>query len=164
MKRVLLFLLIIVVVSTFSYRAGYRCAETAAEPKHDTVWMTKKIHVPSPAPIAERILDTRLLFVSVPILADSSGGTPDSTIIAFPVEQKEYADSNYHAWVSGYRPQLDSITLFQKTQIITTTVTQKAPRFGLGISAGIAAGYFLTPSGWQPGAGPAVSVGFYYRF
>lgn len=136
----------------------------AADIKKDTVWKTNKIHVPSPAPIAQRVLDTRVFFVAVPIPTDSVQTGADSCYTALPVEQKEYADSNYHAWISGYRPQLDSIVLFQKTQIITTMVTQKAPRFSFGVSAGLSAGYFITPTGWQPGIGPAISVGFSYRF
>lgn len=146
------------------YRIGEKKALSDADVKPDTVWRTRTIHVPSPEPIAQRVLDTRLFFVAVPVRQDSTEVQGDSCVVALPVEQKEYGDSTYHAWVSGYRPQLDSITLFHKTQIITTTVTQKAPRFGIGVNAGLAMGYFITPAGWQPGAGPAVSVGFYWRF
>lgn len=148
------------------YRIGEKKALSDADVKPDTVWRTKTIHVPSPEPIAQRVLDTRVFFVAVPVpaAADTATAGTDSCYVELPVEQKEYGDSTYHAWVSGFRPQLDSITLFHKTQIITTTVTQKAPRFGIGVTAGLACGYFITPAGWQPGAGPAVSVGFYWRF
>ncbi len=153
-----------------SHYAVYRYAErrtlASISEKTDTMWITHTVHVPSPAPIAQRVLDTRIFFVAVPAPAASDTATAgtDSCYVELPVEQKEYGDSTYHAWVSGFRPQLDSIVLFQKTQIITTTVTQKAPRFGFAVTAGLAAGYFITPAGWQVGAGPAVSVGFYWKF
>lgn len=35
--------------------------------------------------------------------------------VGLPIENKEYKDSNYIAWVSGYRPSLDSIKVFGKT-------------------------------------------------
>lgn len=166
MKCALLLLLVIAAAAFFGYRTGYRHATEAADIKKDTLWITRTVRIPSPAPIAQRVLDTRVFFVAVPApaAADTVVSGRDSCYVELPVEQKEYADSNYHAWVSGYRPQLDSLVLFQKTQIITTTVTQKAPRFGFAVTAGLAAGYFITPAGWQVGAGPAVVAGFYWRF
>ena len=58
-------------------------------------------------------------------------------------EQAVYVDSMYRAWVSGYRPRLDSIEIYPRT--ITNTVTndiyhtiavKDKRRFGLGIQAG----------------------------
>ena len=34
--------------------------------------------------------------------------------IYIPFIQKEYSTDNYHAWVSGYRPTLDSIVVYPK--------------------------------------------------
>lgn len=43
-----------------------------------------------------------------------------------PKTQRYYKDEYYEAWVSGYRPNLDSINLFRKTvtSTITNTVTK----------------------------------------
>lgn len=58
-------------------------------------------------------------------------------------EQAYYEDSLYCAWVSGYRPRLDSLQVFPRT--ITNTVTndiyhtikvKDKRRWGLGLQAG----------------------------
>lgn len=44
-----------------------------------------------------------------------------------PISQRYYKDSIYEAWVSGYKPSLDSINIFHKTinNTITNTVTKE---------------------------------------
>lgn len=69
-------------------------------------------------------------------------------------EQAYYEDSLYRAWVSGYRPRLDSLMVFPKTvyQTVTNdiyhTIVLKKKRWGLGLQAGY--GY---PSGIYAGVG-----------
>ena len=63
---------------------------------------------------------------------------PDSIEVPIPIEQKRYEDSLYTAWVSGFRPALDSIRLHQPEIIttITETIVKKAPRLSIGLSVG----------------------------
>ena len=69
-------------------------------------------------------------------------------------EQALYADSLYKAWVSGYRPKLDSIEVYPQTiyQTLTNdvyhTIVPKKKRWGLSLQAGY--GY---PSGIYIGIG-----------
>lgn len=69
-------------------------------------------------------------------------------------EQAYYEDSLYRAWVSGYRPRLDSLMVFPKTvyQTVTNeiyhTIVHKKKRWGLGLQIGY--GY---PCGWYTGIG-----------
>lgn len=65
----------------------------------------------------------------------------DSVVVALPEEQAVYSDSLYTAWVSGYRPKLDSIHLRipHTTTTITRTETAPAPRLVIGPTIG--AGY-----------------------
>lgn len=57
-------------------------------------------------------------------------------------EQAYYEDSLYRAWVSGYRPRLDSLMVFPRTvyQTVTNdifhTIKPKKKRLGLGLQAG----------------------------
>lgn len=57
-------------------------------------------------------------------------------------EQAYYEDSLYRAWVSGYRPRLDSLQIFPRTvyQTVTNdiyhTITPKKNRWGLGLQVG----------------------------
>ena len=62
----------------------------------------------------------------------------DSVIVTLPITQKEYSDSMYHAWVSGYQASLDSIAVFPKTTIITNTqsIVEKK-RWGVGVQVGV---------------------------
>ena len=69
-------------------------------------------------------------------------------------EQAYYEDSLYRAWVSGYRPRLDSLQIFPRTvyQTVTNdiyhTIVPKKKRWGLGLQVGY--GY---PSGIYAGVG-----------
>lgn len=82
---------------------------------------------------------------------------PDSADVVIPISQTEYADSTYHAWVSGYSVKLDSIYVFPRHDI--TTIIQPTPkpkRWNIGITAG----YGITPKGAQPyiGVGLTYSI------
>lgn len=74
-------------------------------------------------------------------------------------EQAYYEDSLYRAWVSGYRPRLDSLMVFPKTvyQTVTNdiyhTIRPKKKRWGLGFQAGY--GY---PTGWYVGVGVSYNI------
>lgn len=76
----------------------------------------------------------------------------DSVEVEIPITQKHYTDANFEAWVSGYRPQLDSIQVYPKTEVltITETITEKTRQKRWGISVG--AGATLNTKGEvQPG-------------
>lgn len=74
-------------------------------------------------------------------------------------EQAYYEDSLYRAWVSGYRPRLDSLRVFPKTvyQEVTNdiyhTIKPKKKRWGLGLHVGY--GY---PSGGYVGIGVSCNL------
>lgn len=66
----------------------------------------------------------------------------DSVQVELPYIRKEYQDSTYKAWVSGYQDiNLDSIEVFQKTKTVqinnTNYITKYKNRpFSVGIQAG----------------------------
>ena len=74
-------------------------------------------------------------------------------------EQAYYEDSLYRAWVSGYRPRLDSLMVFPKTVYRTVTndiyhtILPKKKRWGLGLQAG-----YGMPGGWYVGAGVSYNL------
>lgn len=69
-------------------------------------------------------------------------------------EQAYYEDSLYRAWVSGYRPKLDSLQILPRivyqtvTNDIYHTIVPKKKSWGLGLQAGY--GY---SNGWYIGIG-----------
>lgn len=88
----------------------------------------------------------------------------DSALVQVPIERKVYETMNYRAVIEGYHPELKSIDIYQKTQTINNTNTVKQSHWGFGFSLGMAAGYFFTPAGWQPGIGAGGTIGVIYRF
>lgn len=71
--------------------------------------------------------------------------------VVIPITQKVYKDSDYTAYVSGYKPTLDSI--YVRHKVTTITIKQKARRWNVGVSAG----YGMTPKGFQPYVGIGVT-------
>ena len=81
----------------------------------------------------------------------------DTVEVLVPMEQKHYSDSLYDVYVSGYKPNLDSLRIYQTTKIVTITETIKVPekkRWGLGIQVG---GTYLPKVGPTPYVGVGIS-------
>lgn len=87
------------------------------------------------------------------VAKDTTQSVNDSVKVQIPIYQKVYEDTLYKAYVSGYEPKLDSITIKQRTTYITHTIRDKESRFRIGLQAG----YGLTPKGMQPYVGIGVS-------
>ena len=119
--------------------------------EHDTLWRDTTITKPV---AADSTKTGEVVYIRIPYPSGCQGtGTwqdsatfqspgihqsPDSLEIPIPIEQKRYEDSLYTAWVSGFRPALDSIRLHQPeiTTTITETIVKKAPRLSVGLSVG----------------------------
>lgn len=82
----------------------------------------------------------------------------DSVFVQVPIEQKVYSDSNYTAWVSGYHPRLDSISItHQEVSFHNKLVNNNGSK---RLYLGIQVGYGITPRGMQPYLGLGVSYKF----
>lgn len=103
--------------------------------------------------------DTVPYYLPTPMLCWYTGDTIHVGDTVLTVEQKVYKDSDYIAYVSGYRSQLDSISVYPKTITVTNdiyhTMTEKPRRWGLSITVG----YGFTKHGFSP----AVMAGVSYR-
>lgn len=103
--------------------------------------------------------DTVDRYLPEPVLCWHTGDTIYVGDTLLPVEQKIYRDSNYTAYVSGYMPSLDSLSLYPRTVTVTNdiirTVKAKSRRWGIGITAG----YGLSNDGFSP----AIVAGVTYR-
>lgn len=85
----------------------------------------------------------------------------DTVYVAVRREQKHYKGDDYEAWVSGYRPDLDSIYVFPETRYITAETISVKPRKRWGI--GIQAGYGIGVSSGQVRAFPYIGAGISYN-
>ena len=157
--RITIWALALLLAFLLSFIAGYRRAMTRpVEPRRDTVTVVRvdTMFFEGPErPVFIRVVDTMLLAVH------DTARVRDSIYIPVPREQAYYEDSTYRAWVSGYKPRLDSLQVFSPVK--TVTITERVPvevtrRWGLGISAGCGA----TVSGGTVQLSPYVGVGINY--
>ena len=124
--------------------------------KVDTMFVYDTIFVEKPVIKKVEIIDT----LRLPVPITDTLMLHDTVFVHLPIEQRQYSDPRYTAWVSGYRPQLDSIHIYQQREYITKeikTVT-KPNRWGISLQAGY--GVSLHEGQIQPG--PYIGVGLYY--
>lgn len=127
----LIFVLLICLKCCYSNREKeeIQITDTITIIKRDTITIIK------PQPIVEyrdRIIrDTLYSIDSIPVP------------INVPIEVKVYQDSSYRAVISGYKPELDSIYIFNKNQIQTINkITYKTKRINFSPSIGFGYGMF----------------------
>lgn len=106
---------------------------------------TDTVVIREPEVMVIRKLVSDTVFLAV---AEADSVAADSVRVVVPREQKEYHGEGYRAWVSGYRPALDSI------MIERMVLREKARRWSVGLQAGIG----MTPRGVQPYIGVGVSI------
>lgn len=152
MKKLFTFLALaliveLAVVTWLEYKSGRGAfrRETVA----DTVRVTMIDTVTYTMPVAKDSTIVRYVTVNV-AKKDTAEHFPDvgkmidSVEVSLPIEQKKYSDSTYTAYVSGYHPRLDSITVYPKREIVTiaktATVVTKHRRLSIGLQAGYGVG------------------------
>ncbi len=96
--------------------------------------------IPYYKPVAKDSTIVRYVIVKVPVAVKNDSVPLNDTVeVELPVTQKEYKDSNYHAWVSGYLPRLDSIKVYSRNVVVTQTKTltqYKTKHWGVGVQVG----------------------------
>lgn len=135
------------VVTWLEYKSGRGAFRR--ETVTDTVRVTMIDTVTYTLPVAKD--STIVRYVTVKVAKKDTtehvadvGKMIDSVEVSLPIEQKKYSDSTYTAYVSGYRPNLDSITVYPKREIVTiaktATVVTKHRRLSIGLQAGYGVG------------------------
>lgn len=105
-----------------------------------------------PIPVPQYIVDVGEVEKPFPMDAIVKKDTiKDTVYINIPIQRKTYQTDDYRAVISGYRPNLDEMTIYHKREIIY----KKSRRWGLGITAG----YGLSKDGFSP----CLSMGVFYR-
>lgn len=115
----------------------------------DTTRVTVVDTVPYLKPVARDSMVVRYVTKKMPIVYDTVHPICiDSADVNIPITQKQYCDSTYTAWVSGYEPTLDSIRVYSHREIMTVTnrLRDKPRRISLNLNVG----YGITPKGTQP--------------
>lgn len=86
----------------------------------DTIYDTVKVY--KPKYLDRLIIDT----LYIPCEEDS--------VVTIEIEQKQYSDSAYKAWVSGFMVSLDSIEIYNKIIRDTIQITKPMIKKGLWLS------------------------------
>lgn len=151
--------LIAVAIRICTYSCNRSQSDTSIEHKANTVRIRDTIRIPHPVPVTSRIVDS----IPVPVPVTDTLWLHDTLYVNLPREQRTYTDSTYTAWISGYRPQLDSIQIYPQTTTITKTTTithkPKKPLFSIGIQAG----YGVNITDNQVRSAPYVGIGISYQ-
>lgn len=166
---------VVVVVFVLGYVDGCthersrHIADPSLLPETTTVTIYDTIPYRVPVPVDSAVIRYEVipLFSGVApdvLFSDSTpscGAGGDTTFITLPITQKVYSDSAYTAYVSGYRPSLDSIFVYPRTTL--ATVLQPVPvnlspkRWGIGLQLGVGMGSsFAKPS-------PYIGIGISYN-
>lgn len=83
---------------------------------------------------------------NIPVFAEVADS--DSVAVKIPITQKRYDGENYSAWVSGYEPQLDSISVRERTHVVTIKASKPPNRWHIGVQCG--AGFALKSRQIEP--------------
>ena len=121
----------------------------------DTLVVRDTVRERYPVYVERTVTDTMLVALTDTVRIS------DTVYVRLPREQKRYADTNYAAWVSGYRPSLDSIEVYPVTRYVTNTVTKmedSRKRWGIGIQAG----YGIGLDGGKVTGVPYIGIGISY--
>ena len=124
--------------------------------KVDTLFVYDTIFIEKPVIKKVEIIDT----LRLPVPITDTLMLHDTVFVHLPIEQRQYSDPRYTAWVSGYRPQLDSIQIYQRTEYITKEIKMvtKPKRWGIGLQAG----YGVSLHNGQLFPAPYIGVGLSY--
>lgn len=153
-----LLLVFIAVPFMAGWQMGERRAFARFQPRTDTLYIPRDTFIDRPVFVEKwRVKKDTARLASVDTLI-----AHDSILVEVPIEQNVYADSNYTAWVSGFRPVLDSIRLRQPTIVITKTVREPSAKVG-HLGWGVTAGPSIVYSD-RIRAGIGVTAGLTYRF
>ena len=112
----------------------------------DTTYVKETLRVPCPIEV-NRFKDQSIMMI--PLWLKSEKKVTDTVVVNDTVflsvhrEIKEYRDDSYYARVSGYRPSLDYIEIYQQNKVITNTETILPHKnyFSLGIDIGYLKGF-----------------------
>lgn len=148
-KIVLTILLTAAICSVIGYGYGRRGSRVSTSVA-DTIRIRDTLRDSIPYPVIETVVqEIPELF---PVYITLDGDTIHETVyIPVPISQKEYQTENYRAWVSGYKPSLDSVWVYPEKIIIR----EKPRRWGIGVIAGYGIG--------RNGLSPYVGVGGYWK-
>ncbi len=154
MKDGIIYTLVTIALVAMAFLVGQERGRNAQisplEPKVDTLFIRDTIR-----PEAE--VKWRTVVDSIPYPVPHPVEVHDT--IYLPRTQIVTGGEDFTAWISGFEPELDSILIFPKVEVITKQIpVPVAKRWSVGITGGV--GIAATDKGLK--AGPYIGVGVSY--
>lgn len=141
--------ILILVCLVASFTADYH---VRGDVDGNQIHKTDTIHDSIPYPVYETLVQT--IPEPFPVYITLDGDTVKEPVyVPLPITQKEYKTDDYKLSISGYKPNLDYIDVYRKTEYITKTISPR--RWGIGAIAGYGIG--------KHGLSPYVGIGGFYR-
>ena len=139
-KNIIAVLLVVTFIASLCLNVHFYTSRQERIATGDTTRVTIFDTIPYPMPLPKDSVVIRYITKKLPINTGNGqiepGNIPDSAKVTIPITQKIYETDLYKAYISGYRPSLDSLLIFQQTQIIHIKDNPKSKRWGIGIQAG----------------------------
>ena len=154
--------LLVVLVAVGLVALGYQLAKHRynkpydTKVERDTVCVTDTIPHYYPKPV--EVIKTKTDYRWLTRVENTTDTLHDSVLVAVPITSKHYHGSDYDAYVSGCEPSLDSIFVYNETQLITERVVVSKPpnKWSLSVNAGV--DYGTTSQFWQPYASGELTI------
>lgn len=83
---------------------------------------------------------------------------PEKSHYTIPISQRYYSSDKYQAWVSGFKPSLDSINIYNKTEFVTITKMETKEVYRKNTSLYLSAGAFSFGGTFAPKMGARVKL------
>lgn len=126
MKKSILFIIVFVIGAAAGMLLPRSCPvlrpQAEVMTRTDTLTLRDTIREIRPVYVENARTDTMLVAVRDTLMLR------DTLFVMVDREQRHYRGDGYEAWVSGYRPQLDSVWVFPETRYITTETIFTEPR------------------------------------
>lgn len=159
MKKSILFIIVFVIGAAAGMFLPRSCPVLRPQAKvmtrTDTLTLRDTIREICPVYVENARTDTMLVVVTDTVTVS------DTVYLVLDREQRHYRGDGYDAWVSGYRPQLDSVWVYPETRYITkeVAVSEKRKRWGIGVQVG----YGMSLPQGRAEFAPYVGVGISYN-
>ena len=126
MRQFVSYILLFVLGAAAGMLLPRSCINTAHRDEVET--RVDTLYVRDTAVEIRPVFDAEIAVPDMAVVIEDSIIVKDDSLLVLPMQQRHYKGDNYEAWVSGYRPQLDSVWVFPETRYITTENIFAGPR------------------------------------
>ena len=155
MSRIAEYLLVSIITLLACFLFAKGCDSIKEPPQErivsrvDTLYVRDTLTVYKPSKVTRTVKDT----VRVIVKEAQIDTMHDTVFVYLPQESIVWQDDRCIVYAHGINPQVDSVTHFNSSAVVTRTVTGRPKRWGIGVSAG----YGMSKDGLSPYIGLGIS-------